>query len=298
MKVLVTGVTGFIGGNLASTLAEDPDIELRLMARNPERIPAALKDISEGVRGDTLDKDSLASATEGIDTAYYLIHSMKSGSDYVERDREGANNFRTACIESGVRRIIYLGGLGDKSSASPHLLSRIETGEILSSEPDKIQTVWFRAGVIIGAGSISFQIIRHLVHKLPIMITPRFVKTRTQPISSQDVFNYLKHALYLQHNENLIVDIGAEVQTFKEMILQTAALMGKKRLIIPVPVFTPRLSSYWFVFIAPASYHVARALIEGLKSETVVTNDNAALYFPEIHPMSFREATGLALESG
>jgi uncharacterized protein YbjT (DUF2867 family) len=295
MNILLTGATGYIGSHLLPKLLDNPAAKVRLMTRSPEKIEHLKSDRVEIVRGDTLDIGSLPKAAKNMDVAYYLIHSMGSDGDYARLDRLSATNFRDAAIDAGVRRIIYLGGLGKKEEASKHLLSRLETGEILSAKPNAIQTIWFRAAIIIGAGSASFEIIKSLVKKLPVMITPKFVSTKTQPIAEQDVLAYLNAARKMEETRNLIVDIGAEILSFKEMLLQSAKLMGLRRWLISVPVFTPKLSSYWFVFISHIPHRIARALIEGLKTETIAQNDNAAIYFPGIKPMPFAEAVTKAL---
>ena len=167
----------------------------------------------------------------------------------------------------------------------------------MSEKPEKIQTIWFRAGIIIGAGSASFQIIRHLVRKLPVMTTPRWVKTKTSPIGVDNVLDYLVSAIDLSGENNRIIDIGTESMSFKDMLTRTAKVMGRKRWLIPVPLLSPRLSSYWLLLVTPVSFRIARALIDGLKSETVITNDNARLYFPHIRLLSFEEAVKRALNS-
>jgi uncharacterized protein YbjT (DUF2867 family) len=215
---------------------------------------------------------------------------MGASLDFEQLDRISAQNFIDACVENRVKRIIYLGGLGKKETASKHLRSRIETGEILSAKPDQIQTLWFRAGVIIGSGSASFEIIRNLIQKLPVMITPRWVRTKTQPIGISDVLEYLYQAKNLDSKENLIIDIGSEQMRFKNMLMRAASVMGLKRTIIPVPVLSPWLSSYWLMLMTPVPFPIARALIDGLKSETVVGNKNALKYFPQIHPLSYEES--------
>jgi uncharacterized protein YbjT (DUF2867 family) len=296
MKILLTGSTGYIGRHLAAKLLEDPDIQLRLFVRDRNKVQFTQSGNLEILEGNALDEESLVDALSGIDVAYYLIHSMGAKDDYRELDKAIATNFREACIHAGVRRIIYLGGLGIKETASKHLLSRIEIGEILSAEPEKIQTIFIRAGIIIGSGSASFEIIRNLVKKLPVMTTPRFVHTQTQPIFVQDVLAYLSEAKYLEEKSNLTLDIGSEQMSFKDMLQRTAKIMGLKRLIIPVPVFTPKLSSYWLVFMSSVPYRIASALVEGLRSETVIQNENAKKFFPDIRPISFDEAIERALE--
>lgn len=295
MKILITGATGFIGRRLLERLLDEPGVVLRLFVRNQRKLTQVVPDKVEVAEGDVFDLPSLRRALEGIDTAYYLMHSMAS-KGFRDRDRTSAVNFRDACIDAGVKRIIYFGGLGVKETASEHLLSRIEVGELLSGRPDRIQTIWFRAGIVIGAGSASFEIMRHLVQKLPIMTTPKWVSTKTQPIAVDDVMNYLSRAKDLPLQGDLMVDVGAEAMSFGDMMLQTADVMGLKRYLIPVPGMTPRLSSYWLILTTPVPYAIASELVEGLKSETVAQNDNAARYFPEIMPMPLREAVQQALD--
>ena len=293
--VLVTGATGYVGRRLTESLLENASFSVRLLVRNPAKVQAGIALRADIRKGSTFDKDLLTSALDGVDTSFYLIHSMGDTQNYRELDRLSAENFRDACIAAGVRRIVYLGGLGVKESASDHLLSRIETGEILSARPDRIQTIWVRAAVIIGSGSASFEIIRNLVQKLPMMITPRWVRTRIQPISIDDVISYLQASIDFAHEGNLIVDIGSEVLTFQKMMEQASEVMGLKRILIPVPVLSPRLSSYWLILFTPIPYKMASALVEGMKSETILQNDHAARYFPHIRPILFREAVAGAI---
>jgi uncharacterized protein YbjT (DUF2867 family) len=295
-KILITGGTGYIGRRLKDRLLARDDLKIRLLVRTISKVRPSVRDLVEIVEGDTFHKEALREALHGIDTAYYLIHSMGSGKDFEELDRKSAENFRSACEEAGVKRIIYLGGLGVKETASKHLLSRIETGEILSAHPAKVQTVWFRAGVILGAGSASFEIIRNLVQKLPFMVAPKWVHTKTQPIAVNDVLSYLEKAIDLDHEESVTVDIGSESISFREMLLGTAKVMGLRRFIIPVPVLSPRLSSYWLILCTPVPYKMAAALVEGLKSETVILNDNANRLFPDIQPMPLSQAVESAIQ--
>ncbi|MFH7325328.1 SDR family oxidoreductase [Desulfurivibrio sp. C05AmB] len=293
--VMITGATGYIGRRLQERLLARGDCAVRLLVRNRHKVGGGVRNQVEIVEGDTFDPAGLDRALAGVETAYYLIHSMGAGADYDRLDRQSAVNFRDAAIRQGVKRIIYLGGLGVKESASKHLLSRIETGEILSARPGEIQTIWFRAGVIIGSGSASFEIIRHLAQKLPLMVTPRWIKTRTQPIAVDDVLAYLVAALNLDYPGNLVVDIGSESSDFRAMLLKAAEIMGLRRFIIPVPVLSPRLSSYWLVLFTPVPYAIAAALVEGLRSETLVQNDHARRFFPQIQPISYEEAVKQAL---
>ncbi len=294
--ILVTGATGYIGRRLATRLVGDGRHRVRLFVRNASKLDPGLRLNADVVEGDTFDPAALRAALKGVRAAYYLIHSMGAGRDFPELDRRSAREFRDACVAADVERIVYLGGLGNTSTPSPHLRSRLETGEILSGRPDRIRTLWFRAGVIIGSGSASFEIIRHLVQKLPVMITPRFVSTRTQPIAVADVIEYLVRGADVSLAGNAVVDIGSEVMTFRDMLLRTSRVMGLKRRLIPVPVFTPRLASHWLVLVTPVPYRISGALVDGLSSETVAGNDLARGLFPEIRPAGFDDAVRGALD--
>lgn len=287
--ILVTGATGYIGRRLTDRLVEGDNFDVRILVRNKNKVQVAMAKQVDTREGSTFDPKSLEAALEGVNTAFYLIHSMGSADDYRNLDRISAENFRDACIAAGVRRIIYLGGLGVAESASEHLLSRIETGEILSSKKSEIETIWLRAGVIIGSGSASFEIIRNLCQKLPMMITPRWVRSRTQPIGIEDVLDYLESSIALAHQDNLMVDIGSENLSFQQMMEQAAEVMGLRRYLFPVPVLSPRLSSYWLILFTPIPYKIASALVEGLKSETLLQNDNGARHYPHIKPSPFRQ---------
>lgn len=293
--VLVTGATGYIGRRLTHRLLEDTVLDVRILVRNRNKVQVSITDQVDIRVGSTFDKESLAAALAGVNTAFYLIHSMGSTEDYRNLDKVSAENFRDACIEAGVQRIIYLGGLGVRESASEHLLSRIETGEILSAKPEQIQTIWLRAGVIIGSGSASFEIIRNLCQKLPLMITPKWVRSHTQPIGIDDVLSYLLESADLLHLHNLVVDIGCEQLSFQQMMKQAAEIMGLKRYLFPVPVLSPRLSSYWLILFTPIPYKLASALVEGLKSETLLQNDNAVKFYPDIVPVLFRQTVADAI---
>ena len=295
MKVLLTGSTGYIGRRLKKRLLEDTNIDLRLLVRNKSSLSNEVKDNLEIVQGDTFDLESLKIALKDVDVAYYLIHSL-SKDNYRDLDKLSAKNFLEAAAFCKVKRVIYLGGLGVKNSdTSEHLLSRIETGEILSSN-NNVQTIWVRAGVIIGSGSSSFEIIRNITEKLPIMTTPKWVTTKAQPIAVEDVLSYLHNSIYLKEEENLIVDIGSEQLSYKSMMLKTAKVLGLKRIIIPLPFMSINISSYWLNLFTPVPFSVAKALIEGLKSEVVIQNDNAKKYFPEITPISYEDAVSNAIK--
>lgn len=284
--VLLTGATGYIGRRLEKALREDDTLTLRLLVRNAKKLTPKTRQHAQVVEGDTFSPSSLQQALAGVHTAIYLIHSMGAGQDFSHLDRTSAEYFLNACLDAGVRKIIYLGGLGLRESTSTHLASRMETGEILSSRPERIQTLWLRAWVIVGSGSASFEIIRHLTGKLSLMICPRWVKTLTQPIGIDDVIVYLTAALDCDPPGNLAIDISAPPMSFLEMLRQTAHVMGLRRVIAPVSLLNPRLSSYWLALFTPVSPKVASALVEGLESETLIQNDHARRFFPDIYPDS------------
>lgn len=294
MKVLLTGSTGYIGRRLKQILLNDENIELKLLVRNKKSV-SSLNENTQIIEGDTFNKESLKKALKDVEVAYYLIHSL-SNENYKDLDKISAQNFLDVAAQCGVKRIIYLGGLGVKDeNTSEHLLSRIETGEILSSNKN-VQTIWFRAGVIIGSGSASFEIIRNLTEKLPIMTTPKWVNTKAQPIAVSDVLSYLHNGLYLEKRENLIVDIGSEQLSYKNMMLKTAKVLGLKRILITLPFMSINLSSYWLNLFTPVPFTVAKALIEGLKSEVIIQNDHAKKYFPNITPISYEQAVKNAIK--
>lgn len=294
--ILLTGATGYIGRRLYQKLVKLPGIRLRLFVLSKSEIAGKLPENVEVVEGNTFDAASLRNALDGVTTAYYLIHSMGNKGDFEELDAKSASNFTEVAVEKNVARIVYLGGLGIKESASKHLRSRIHTGEILSQYPEKIQTIWFRAGIIIGSGSASFEIVRNLVQKLPVMITPKWVKTRTEPVGVDDVTEYLKDALTLKHQSNLVVDLGCGDMTFRDMMMEGALAMNLKRWMIPVPFFSPRLSSYWLILFTPVPYGIAGPLVEGLRSETVKQNTHAVDFFPHINPQSYSDIFNRALQ--
>ncbi len=296
MKVLLTGATGYIGRRLKVKLLEDESVELRLFVRNVKKIQDVSRKKVDIVEGSSFDKESLKAALRGIDVAYYLIHSMGAKGDFRELDRISAENFREACIEAGVKRIIYLGGLGIKECASKHLLSRIETGEILSARPVRIQTIWFRAAMIIGSGSASFEILWNFVEKAPVMVAPSSIDTMTQPIAVDDVLSYLNGARDLAVKGDVVIDIGSDIMSYRDILKKTAEVIGVKRYIIPIPAWTLRLASAFFINIFPVPRHMTVALLKGLRCETLIRNRNVEIYFPRIVPASFEAAMRKAVD--
>lgn len=295
MNILLTGVTGFVGRRLAYSLIEDKNIKVRCLVRNKRKLDQSFIENFEIVEGDTFDLKMLNDALNDIDIAVYLIHMMSENDDYIGAEKKSAENFISIAKENGVKRIIYLGGLGKYQDASRHLRSRLMTGEVLSKFNESVKLIWFRTGVIIGSGSASFEILRNLVDKLPIMIAPKWTKTKTCPIYIDDVIKYLKAAIFLRDEINEVIDIGLEQMSFKEMILRTAKAMGLKRYIFTINFLTPRLSAYWLVFLTPVNFKIAKELIMGLKSETIKINENAKIYFPEIKTLDFETSVRKAI---
>lgn len=291
--VLLTGASGYVGGRLLPLLESKP-IKLRCLARNPEKLRPLVKRSTEIVRGDVLDPHSLETALKGVQTAYYLVHLMAGSYDFEKEDRQAATNFAAAAQRADVQRIIYLGGLGDDAdpSLSPHLRSRHEVGEILRTSG--VETIEFRAGMVVGAGSLSFQLMKSLTDRLPVMLCPRWLTTSTQPIAIQDVLDYLLAAKDLPKGESRIFEIGSpDVVTYGELIREYARQQGLRRWLISVPVLTPYLSGLWLALVTPATYEVGPHLIEGLKNPTVVRDSKALEIFP-IRPMGVNEAIRLA----
>jgi len=290
MNILILGSTGYVGGRLVPRLA-DQGYHLRCLVRDRGKADdRAWPPGVEIIEGDVLEPASLEKAMQDIEVIYYLIHSMAAGEERFENlDRTAAANVAKAASAAGVKRIIYLGGLGKRDTdQSPHLRSRHEVGNILREGP--VPVTEFRAAVIVGSGSISFEMIHHLVNRLPVMICPRWVYTLTQPIAIADVLRYLVACPEYPESAGQILDIGGpKVLSYRDMMLMVARVLGLRRWLIRVPVLTPRLSSYWVNLVTPIPAHIARALIEGLRYETVCENDRAREIF-DFDPISLAEA--------
>jgi uncharacterized protein YbjT (DUF2867 family) len=293
--IAVAGATGYIGGRLCARLREE-GLAVRALARHPESSPQLKRIGCELRTADVLDPPTLAPALEGVDVAYYLVHSMGRGSDgdFAARDKAGAENFAAAASAAGVRRIVYLGGLG---RGSEHLASRHATAETLRASA--VPVAYFRAAAVIGAGSESFLTVFHLVRRLPLMITPRWVTTRTQPVAVDDAVSFLAAAANLSAPLDRELQIGGpDVTTYGGMIDELARALGRRPpLRLTVPVLTPRLSSLWIDLVTPVDPGVARPLIEGLSVETIVSDTSGMELLPAIGPMPLSEALRQAIEN-
>lgn len=294
-RILLAGATGYIGGRLLNAL-ESAGYAVRCLARHPEFLRPKVASQTEVVAGDVLDQGTLPSAFQGIDTAYYLVHSMGSAGDFEEEDRRAAQNFGAAAREAGVRRIIYLGGLGESiGELSSHLRSRQEVGQILGQSG--VPVIEFRASIVIGSGSLSFEMIRALTERLPVMIAPRWVATLAQPIAIEDLVAYLMAAAELPGASSHIYEIGgADQVSYGGIMREYARQRGLRRVFIPVPVLTPRLSSLWLGLVTPLYARVGRKLIDSLRNQTIV-QDSSALGVFKIRPGGISEAISRALRN-
>ena len=288
-QILITGASGYVGSHLLSELRSRGQ-RVRALVRNPDTA-----DLPPGVelrKGDAVKGDGLHEALDGVKTAYYLIHSMSGNGDFVARDRAAAVNFGEAASAAGVERVVYLGGLGPTGpDASVHLRSRHEVAELLQQ---RVPTVYVRAAMVIGPGSASFEMLRHLVGRLPVMITPRWIDTRSQPVAIADVARTLADAGALADPPAELQLGGADVLTYREMMRRTAAVLERRPpLIFKVPVLSPRLSSYWVSLVTPVDSGLVRPLVDGLKSEMVVEQPPPAGLNDA--PLGFDEAVRAAL---
>ncbi|BCS94739.1 NAD-dependent epimerase [Desulfoluna limicola] len=290
--ILLTGATGYVGARLLRVL-EGEGFRLRCMARRAAFLKQRTAEGTDVMKGDVFDLKSLALALEGVHTAFYLIHSMGATGGFEEMDRKAAHNFAKAAQQAGVKKIIYLGGLGEGAELSAHLRSRQEVGRILRES--SVPTLEFRASIIIGSGSLSFELVRALTERLPVMLLPKWVKVLAQPIGIEDVIRYLTEAVGLPLSESRIVEVGgSEPLSYQDLMETYAKARGFTRLMIPVPVLTPAVSSLWLGLVTPLYARVGRKLIEGVKNKTVVKDPVARELFT-VEPMSAREAIQRAL---
>lgn len=295
-RILLTGATGYVGGQLLPALERDGH-RVRCLARTPDSLAGKTGAGTEVVAGDITDRTSVDTAMRDIETVYFLVHSMGQGERFEELDRAGATNIAEAAVAAGVSRIIYLGGLGDSRSAlSTHLRSRQEVGQLLREHAGTAcQVVEFRASIVIGAGSASFEMIRALVERLPVMVTPRWVSVLAQPIAVADLLAYLGAALDLPSGPHRIYEIGGRDQlSYRDIMREYARQRGLRRLMIPVPLLTPRLSSLWLALVTPVHARVGRTLVDSIRHPTLVRDESARRDFA-IAPVGIEAAIATAI---
>jgi len=296
--ILVTGATGYIGGRLIPRLLAAGYGVRALVRGEPQRLSGRpWYDQIEVAVADVLKPETLEAVMKDVTVAYYLVHSMEGTAKFAKRDIEAARNFARAAAKAGVQRIIYLGGLGDSNSdLSEHLRSRQATGEALTGAG--VPVTEFRAGMVVGSGSLSFEMLRSLCERLPVMICPKWVYTRTQPIAIGDVLAYFLAALDQPQSAGQIIEIGgATVLSYRDMMGIYSRMRGLQRFFVPWPMLTPALSSYWVHWMTPIPAKLARPLVLGLRNEVVVRNDLAQQLFPDIHPVDFPVAVDRALRN-
>jgi len=285
--ILLTGASGYIGGRLLTLLAERGE-QVRCFVRHPTYMRSRVDAGTEIAGGDLLDPGSLEAAMKGVDTAYYLVHYMGGTGEHSALNRQAARNFGDAALRSGVRQIIYLGSLGQKKDLTSHLAGRHKVGEILRASG--VPTIEFQSSMIIGSGSLSYEMVRSLVESWPVTITPRWTRFDAQPIHVEDVLQYLMGALLRPKPENTIYEIGgASICSYEDIMREYARQRGLGRLIIPFPFLVPNLSSHWVSLVTPLYNRVARDVIEGVSNESVVKDRKALEIFP-VRPMSLKEA--------
>jgi uncharacterized protein YbjT (DUF2867 family) len=294
--ILVTGATGYVGGRLVPRLIE-AGYRVRCLARDPERLKGRpWRGQVEVVKGDALEKESLAAAMQGVSVAYYLIHGLQGGKLDAQRDMTAARNFAEMAEEAEIKRIIYLGELVDTTDyLSPYLRARHETGYILRWN-GRVPVTEFRAGMIVGSGSVLFEMIRYLSEREFLFICPRWFFSMAQPIAIRDVLSYLVEALENPESEGKMIEIGGATRlTYADMLFAYAKERGLKRLLIPTPFYAPRLSAFWVHMVTPIHWRIVLPLIEGLRTKLIVHDDLAKKLFPQIRPLDFQTATYLAL---
>jgi uncharacterized protein YbjT (DUF2867 family) len=293
LRALVTGATGFVGGRVARALLKG-GADVRCLVRDRAKASELEAAGCELREGDVTDPQSIRGAGEGVDVAYYLVHAMAGGSGFEQRERHGARNFARMATSEGVGRIVYLGGLGDQAT-SQHLRSRHETARILEAEGPPL--TYFRAAMVVGAGSESYRTLRYLVQRLPVMIAPAWLETPTQPIAIGDLVEYLRQAPGKPGTGGREIQLGGpDVLSYGEMLDRMAIAMGKRpRRKIRVPLLSPRLSALWLGLVTPVDTNVARPLVEGLRTATVVTDGSGMALF-DVAPVSFDESLRRALE--
>ncbi|HTZ18570.1 MAG TPA: SDR family oxidoreductase [Dissulfurispiraceae bacterium] len=290
MNILLTGATGYIGRRLLLRLRQEPEVSLRVLVRNARKLNQADVGDAKIIEGDTFKCASLVRALKDVDVAYYLINLTGAGRNFNKLERQSAEIFRETCIEFGVKRIIYLSGLGDLDKASPQLRTKLEAGMILSERPHRIQTIWLRSGLTIGSGSMTFEMIEGMLRHQPVMVLPAWTRIKTNPAFITDVVEYLCQAKDLSLECSSVIDIGSDPMTYRQMIETMGNRMGVHRPMIDIPFDFPRLSAYWLSLFTTVPYRIASVVVSGIRSGYLIDFDVSESCFPDITPVPFDEA--------
>ncbi|MBT3344698.1 MAG: SDR family oxidoreductase [Gemmatimonadetes bacterium] len=291
-RILLTGATGYVGRLLRERLEDRTEVEIRCLVRDAGRARDLESPSCRVMVGDLLDAGTLVEAMTGVDVAYYMVHSMGASGSFEEKDRQAAHNFGDAARQAGIGRVVYLGGLGSGDDLSPHLRSRQEVGEILAGY---VPTVELRASVVLGAGSLSFEMIRALVERLPVMVTPKWVEVQAQPIAIDDLLDYLEQSMDIPVDGSCIVEVGgADCCSYGDLMREYGRQRQLSRWMIPVPVLTPRLSGLWLGLVTPLYARVGRALLDSTRHPTVVENPAPSLEWFDVQPMGMSQAIATA----
>jgi uncharacterized protein YbjT (DUF2867 family) len=299
MKVLLVGATSYLGRRLKNRLLIEKDVGLRLLLRDARQVSNSTRESAEIIEGVIHDDEAVRKALEGIDVVYYPIRFFGSAWEPEEFDRETVERFRDICIEAGVKRLVYV-GLRVKEHSSTELFRHVvETGKILSTSPQKIQTVWLRVGVLLGSGSVMFELLRNIVQKIPLIVSSKWMDSKINPVDTDDVVEYLAQVKDLTVKEDLVIDIGSEQMSFKEMLKEAAHLMGLRRVFIPFPFAANYLSSLLLMLATPLSFRMSSVLIRALESGDIELSGAADVtlqkYFPAIVPVPFKKALRKAI---
>ena len=301
IRVLLPGPTSYLGRRLMFKLLDRPEVRLRVLIMDRRSLGDAAEAIPDIVEGDPLDAEVLRRATEGIDVAFYPVRFVGADAEFEERRRVFPGMYRDACIRAGVQRIVFLGPYSREAAGSEPLKAMVEIGEVLSACPERIRTVWFRAGLVLGSGSLLFEALRNLAQKMPVLPTPGWMEPEITVIGVRDVLDYLIHAIHVPLDRSVEVEIGLEPRSFRAMLSETARVMGLRRVFLPLPVEAKRISPVVLMVLTPFSARLATLFLQVLdtmgKSHGAISTETARKFFPEVSPAPFDVAVARAIEA-
>ncbi|HEX8042188.1 SDR family oxidoreductase [Candidatus Deferrimicrobium sp.] len=301
IRILLPGPTSYLGRRLMLKLLDRPEVRLRVLVMDRTRLGDAAEAVPEIVEGDPLDPEVLQGATEGIDVAFYPLRFVGADEEFEERRRVFPGVFRDACIRAGVQRIIFLGSFNRQATGSEPLKASVDTGGVLSAFPDRIRTVWFRAGLIVGSSSLLFETLTNLAQKMPVLPTPRWMEPRVTVIGIRDVLEYLIQAIHVPVDRSVEVEIGLEPRSFRDMLSETARIMGLRRVFLPLPIEAKRLSPVVLMLLSPFSIRLATLFLQLLdtvgKTNGGMSTEKARRLFPEVSPAPFHVVVARAIDA-